>query len=87
MIHDFTFLDRVIDGNPLGQGGRREHQCNDQDEADAQYRNFQKFMGSHNVKDTGWNTPRLHSYVDFQGNKNDTFDICPQQLLNDVSTK
>ena len=47
MVHDFTFLHRVLDSDPLGKGGSREYQGNGQDQAKAEYRNFQKFMGSH----------------------------------------
>ena len=50
MVHDFTFLHRVLCGDPLCKGGRWEQQGKDQDQAYAEYRSFQKVMGSHTIR-------------------------------------
>ncbi len=50
MVHDFTFLHRTVDGNSLCKGGRWEHQRKGQDQAYAEYRSFQNFMGVHTIR-------------------------------------
>ena len=50
MVHDFAFLHRILDSDPLGKGRSWEHQGKGQDQAEAEYRLIEKFMGFHTTR-------------------------------------